>query len=80
MPPCKFRLADTFERLKTIVQETFTIPLLDQELWYNVNVVDNVSHGKNIQSLAEAGIKVTEYRACQHGMECEQSIDPTMVP
>jgi hypothetical protein len=31
--------------------------LLDQELWYNVNVVGNVPNGKNIQSLAEAGTK-----------------------
>lgn len=78
MPPCEFRPADTLERLKTIVQETFALPSPDQELWCNVNVVGNVPNRKNIQSLAEAGIK-DGYRSCQHGTECERGIDPLMV-
>lgn len=56
MPPRTFRPADTLERLKTIVQETLAIPLLDQELWCNGKVVGNVPI-VDIQSLVEAGIK-----------------------
>src|SRR5277367_572010 len=55
--PRKFRPADTLERLKTIVQETLAIPLLDQELWCNGKMAGNVPIVKDIQSLAEAGIK-----------------------
>jgi len=57
MPPLKFRPADTLERLKTIVQETLAIILPDQELWCNGKVVGNVPIVKDIQNLAEAGIK-----------------------
>ena len=57
MPLRKFRPADTLERLKTIIQETLAIPLLDQELWCNGKVVGNVPIVKDIQSLVNAGIK-----------------------
>jgi hypothetical protein len=57
MPPCKFRPADTIERLKTVIQETLAIPLLDQELWCNGKVVGNVPIVKDLQILADAGIK-----------------------
>jgi hypothetical protein len=57
MPPCKFRPADTLERLKTVVQEKLAIPLLGQELWCNGEVVGNMPIVEDIQSLADAGIK-----------------------
>jgi hypothetical protein len=57
MPLRKFRPADTLERLKTIIQETLAIPLLDQELWCNGKVVGNVPIVKDMQSLVNAGIK-----------------------
>jgi len=79
MPLRKFRPADTLERLKTIIQETLAIPLLDQELWCNGKVVGNVPIVKDIQSLVNAGIKDGGNRACQHGMECGRGIDPTVV-
>ena len=79
IPPRKFRPADTLERAETIVQETLAIPLLDQELWCNGKVVGNVPIVKDIQSLAEAGIKRRGYRACQHGMECGRGIDPIAI-